>query len=466
MHPHVWSLYFDFLERFRCLTYRGVPIALFCYFPHYTTHITHLIKKDTFIKHLNHYPLSREDFQPYYNRFLPRANKDETFRAGETEERKVVFFDDYLRFTKDTYRNHFNPTRTFILSELHHRRYKGFAVRNIQSFQANVDDWIETYQSRAQQIIERLGWHPFFGDYSFQSRLIKLDIPLIIRGLDAAFRLFKQIPVACVVTGGTATNVKLNAILPIVASMKGIPSISLQHGIIGADRGWLPVVTTKQAVYGEYEKIYYRQAGVPETQLEIVGHPRFDAIFEREHMGRREFCDRYKMDPAAKTVLITTQSVWHPNQLKSLIEHLSRYPVNIMVKLHPLEKKDRYNEIKQQYSFVRFFNSECHLYDLMANTDIAIVFFSTTGLETLLFDKPVIYMLPTSAGGAPYQYSPHFVQKNPKIIADMAHRLATDDSYAELARRERVRYLSKAYPEKQSAKKLSQLIEQLSGGRP
>ncbi|MDR6224326.1 capsular polysaccharide export protein, LipB/KpsS family [Desmospora profundinema] len=458
MHPHAWALYFDFLHEFRTLTYRGVAIGLFCHFPYYIGRMASKIEQPAFKQHLRHQP-SREQIQPNFEQFLPHPDPATSLKA---QNKKVLFLGG-------TYLHPLDPSRVLVLRTDDCASYRGLPTCNLQSYQSDVSTLIQEIQSRAQNIFQKLDDHPVFGVPMFSRKLIEQDIPTIIPWLVAVFDLLEQVPVAGVVVEGANATAKVSCILPTVAAMKGIPSLCLQHGIIGADRGWLPLYTTEQAVYGFYEKKFFQDAGVPEDRLEIAGHPRFDAIFERRHMNKADFCTKYQINPRKKWALIFTQPIWELTHLSNLVRHLLRYSLGVMIKLHPAEIrndhwKERYKPLIERYPSVRWFTTECHLYNLMANADAAVSMNSTTGLEQLLMDKPVVYM--GKGTGAPYRYSPQLTNPDPKIAATLVQRLIVDQSFRVFARRKRVRYLAKAYPVRQSKEKVFQLIERLTGINP
>ncbi|PTM58857.1 hypothetical protein [Desmospora activa] len=458
MHPHAWALYFDFLHEFRSLSYRGVPLGLFCYFPDYTGGMASTIELPTFRQTLRHDP-DRAQIQPQFEQFLPRSDQGTMVK---TENKPIVFLGG-------TYLHPLDPTKVLIV-EADDSSCCHLPTCNLRSYQSDVSAWIKEAQSQAQNIFLRLDDHPVFSGPTFKQQLIDVDIPLILPCLDAVLNFLEQVPVACVVVEGSNATNKLSCILPTVAAMKGIPSLSLQHGIIGADRGWLPLYTTKQAAYGDFELQFFRDAGVPVNRLAIAGHPRFDAIFERTHINRTHFCAQYGMNPDKKFILIPTQPIWDLTSISDLIHHLLRYSeAEVMMKLHPTEIqhdywKERYRSLIQQYPSIQWFTTECHLYDLMANADAAISLLSTTGLELLLMDKPVVYM--GKGTGASYPYSSRLTHSDPKVAAALAHRLVVDEAFQEFARNERVDYLKKAYPVKQAKMSVFQLIEEMTGINP
>lgn len=107
----------------------------------------------------------------------------------------------------------------------------------------------------------------------------------MIEKLNMAHFIFKEQDISGVIVG-TTEDITSRA-LTFLSSSEGIPSYCLQHGAVMGEEAYFPVFATKQVVYGKYEEDWYLQKGVSESQIEILGHPRYDEIFDRVYMDKK-----------------------------------------------------------------------------------------------------------------------------------------------------------------------------------
>ncbi|KQL48728.1 hypothetical protein AN963_02710 [Brevibacillus choshinensis] len=59
-------------------------------------------------------------------------------------------------------------------------------------------------------------------------------------------------PISCVIVGTTLDP--FSRILITMAGKKGIPNMSLQHGLIGIEEAFMPMFANLNGVFGMYEK--------------------------------------------------------------------------------------------------------------------------------------------------------------------------------------------------------------------
>lgn len=109
----------------------------------------------------------------------------------------------------------------------------------------------------------------------------------MIEKLNMAHFIFKEQDISGVIVG-TTEDITSRA-LTFLSSSEGILSYCLQHGAVMGEEAYFPVFATKQVVYGKYEEDWYLQKGVSESQIEILGHPRYDEIFDRVYMDKKNF---------------------------------------------------------------------------------------------------------------------------------------------------------------------------------
>lgn len=182
-----------------------------------------------------------------------------------------------------------------------------------------------------------------------------------------------------------------------------IPSIIIQHGLTTKDMagfGVMPIESRVQAIWGNASYKWHLKRG--NKSQKITGNPSFDnickLIFDKE-----QIYNKMKLDPNEKIILITTgrfagieskytieseerliRSTF--NALKELENH------QIIVKLHPAYQT-RYKAMILNLAAEENINIKIiknSLWDLLAISDILITFTSTTGLEAMIFNKPVL----------------------------------------------------------------------------
>jgi hypothetical protein len=156
-------------------------------------------------------------------------------------------------------------------------------------------------------------------------------------------------------------------------------------------------------------------AYVPE-QIEVVGIPQFDAYAEKPSLSYANWCDRYGLDPAKRTLLFSTAPrVRHEQQariVETLLEAIvegDRLPgdIQVLVKCHPFDDPTAYDHLTARYPVaVQGQRSGPHaadtwnpqpeeiatardaLYYCSANLNI----FSTVTIEAAYFDKPIVHI--------------------------------------------------------------------------
>lgn len=109
----------------------------------------------------------------------------------------------------------------------------------------------------------------------------------MIEKINMAYFIFEEHDISSVIVGTTEDIT--NRVLTLISKSKGIPSYCLQHGAIMGEEAFFPIFATKQIVYGEYEREWYFRRGGADSQIEILGHPRYDDIFEKKHLEKKYF---------------------------------------------------------------------------------------------------------------------------------------------------------------------------------
>ena len=136
----------------------------------------------------------------------------------------------------------------------------------------------------------------------------------------------------------------------------------------------------------------------------VVGSPRHDYL---KHLSfdKNTFCRNYSLDSSKKIILWTTQS--HDQNLISNNEnelncsllfpffYQNRDKFNLIIKLHPNEdqKSTIYHKWNNRFGkFVTILNYEEDTSKIIKISDVTIIKNSTTGMESILLNKPIIIL--------------------------------------------------------------------------
>ncbi len=310
-------------------------------------------------------------------------------------------------------------------------------------------------QEQAMNIFSSSTCHPAFKNIDFKARFMN-TLPHLLNDLVSIINFFHTVPISCVVVGTTEDSLSRSIVA--VASAKGIPSICMQHGLIIREDECLPIFSTKQAVYGKFEKEWCESKGVTENRIEIIGHPRFDEIFTKRL--NRPLHKIWK-----KSVLIATQPD-NRAKWKQLINCLMKdTTIEIIIKPHPIEIKNKdYLSFKMLSSGSKrvklISNPRIHLYDILASVNVVVVDASTVGLEAMLMGKTVVVLKNDSTNY--YDKLGNFVQPNPEILAEYIKKVLRDPYFKKNYEKTRQEFISYAYPQQLSIHKLLNLIDDLT----
>ena len=466
-----WSTILDFIDLFQDITYKDIPLPLIFWFgllddlekeltqPGYALYLKNRINSD-------------KEIQPCFDKYL------KPLKEGQKKEKrkgKIFLLNNLLFFPHNILENYFVPWKTNML--IVNRRLKpnindiaGVPVIQIrsgyQNYYPELHETAKRFQQSAKDIISSVE-HPVFRKPEIIDRFIE-EIPLMLELIEKFDKYFTENPISCLVVGTTGGEYPLPRILSLLAMKKGIPSICMQHGLnITGEFSFLPVFTSKLAVYGYWEKDWYLRKGVREEDIEIIGHPRFDNIFLEKHLPKSNFSDKYSLNGEKKTILMITQPV--ENNMKVWNQFLYSLPPHfeVLIRPHPKETRQdnvgKYNFFCATYPSVRIIN-DLQLYDLLPNVDIVVINSSTVGLEAMLFDKPVFILNEDHNENYNYYYKilDQLAYCDSFILPSTLTRLISDKSFYRYAKSKREEFLAYHYPNKLSSPLLINLINKLT----
>ncbi|WP_101845762.1 hypothetical protein [Halobacillus sp. Marseille-P3879] len=467
-----WSLYLDFLDRFEELKYKGISLPYLC---HYRSLIKYapLMKRldqDAFTLLLKNKVESNADVQARFNRFIKKhTNKNKS----KNNKGKIVIHDVYnlIRFPTPVLMKYFSPSSTMIIKDRKNPpKEKGYVrkekdgnipVHYFDEFtndSSSVSAAVKVIQSQAKKIFKSLPNHPLYSDPKFR-KVFLMQLKKIIHRVEQANKLFRSETVSCIVVA--STHYPESRTLSIVAAKKGIPTVCMQHGIISSEFGYLPKIATVDAVYGTFEKVWYKQKGIEDSAVEVIGHPRFDQIFLNKPIGHGEFVRQLGLEPAKKTVLVVVRGNKDLPRWRKLVEALAKdEKFNILIKDFPSSQPHQLTiDVPQALP-----SQNLHLYDLLHHVDAVVVYSSTVGLEAMLAGKPVFILNEEFPGYTGYYYGlSGLTHNNPVKLAEIVQRYFNEDTMKTYEKKIREKFLSSAYDTQQlSGNRLMRLIDQLT----
>lgn len=180
------------------------------------------------------------------------------------------------------------------------------------------------------------------------------------------------------------------------ASLRGIPSLTLQHGMMVGASGYVPVLSTRIGVWGEGSARWLRDRGVPPEKIAVTGPPRLDEILRRPYPSRETVARALGLDAAARWVVLATNPIpfeRNAAQLETARRGVAAWDpsARLLVKLHPSEDPAPYRAAAAgDVRVVVVPHGAVDLYDLLKVADAVLTYHSTVGLEAMMLERPVV----------------------------------------------------------------------------
>lgn len=199
------------------------------------------------------------------------------------------------------------------------------------------------------------------------------------------------------------------------AKKLGIKTVALQHGVIHpSHNGYyhllenvsktdedftnyvLPDIT---CVQGEYEKRILLKYGYPKEKVVVTGQPRYDLLYYADKIyDKKQIFKQLELDAHKKLIVWTTQT--HGLSLEENKKNIAAIysavktlkNVQLVIKLHPGEDQ-RAALYKKDESFNPIIKGKgMDTYALLYACDLMVTRHSTTAMEAVALNKPVIIL--------------------------------------------------------------------------
>ena len=230
------------------------------------------------------------------------------------------------------------------------------------------------------------------------------------------------------------------------------------------------------AVMSSFAREAYISMGVPPERLFVTGQPAFDMIWRTEFDRNRVMLELGVPDNKGIVVLATQPFVefnfWTKKEREEFVMAVVRAMVEfsdkqLVVKLHPSEKVETYQEIFHGMDENQVIISrDVALYQLLDACDLLMTVHSTVALEAMILDKPVITInLSGKPDLFPYAESGAAIGVYTEEDIVPAIQKAMYDSAAgdELKRKRKEFVYQHAYkPDGQASKRVAELIIRLA----
>lgn len=203
--------------------------------------------------------------------------------------------------------------------------------------------------------------------------------------------------------------------------LENIPTLAIQHGVIhpyhpgymyakdeispeGSVKSPYCPIPDKMAVYGSYHKeLLTGVSTYPENSVVVTGSPRYDILSRIDKIySKEEFLSKYKINPNHKIILWAT--AFHGQNDKENIKDFKAVfnaiqgvkNTTLIVKPHPNDKKRHIRGIKdnlRDYKISAIVTPRSSdTYEQLFACDLMITRGSTTGMEAIALNKPVIVL--------------------------------------------------------------------------
>jgi CDP-glycerol glycerophosphotransferase (TagB/SpsB family) len=454
-----WLLNLEYINVFSELKHYNIPLPLLSNFYQYLdADVKNKMKENNLNKQLSIEPIEEMQLQLEFEKIM---SSFQSKIKSKNRNGTILLNSDYLRFSVSNF-THFNPNQTKILTRSKKTELYGLPTICAPDYINKASNNAHVFIEKAKEIFLKFNKHPLFSNMFFQKKLIS-DLPIMIEKLNMAYFIFKEQDISGVIVG-TTEDIASRA-LTFLSRSEGIPSYCLQHGAIMGEEAYFPVFATKQVVYGKYEQDWYLQRGGSESQIEILGHPRYDEIFNRTYMDKKELFKTLKIDPTTKVIFIATQP-FKTSFYTELTEKLVKdKKITVIIKPHPWEKGrnlvGEYIKLSNLYPNVKYITNEVNMYDVILHANLVVISNSTVGLEAMLLDIPVV-VYKSLLEDRDYKYYDTLdglVNHSIEDLLSTVEKVLNDSSQSSLAKELRRKFINENYPQEACTKRLINLIQ-------
>ena len=199
----------------------------------------------------------------------------------------------------------------------------------------------------------------------------------------------------------------------VAGNVCNVPTIAMQHGVFGLTapgyRHNLNEISTTDddnihhcplpditAVFGpHYQKLLYKIGNYPKGHVIVTGSPRYDYIINTPNdFNSLKIHTQLELNLNKKLIVYTSQPIGKMENdriLSCILKSMINFPnAQLVIKMHPSERLVN-KELLTKFDLERVtIIKTIDIYELLNACDVMITPFSTTALEAMILDKPVI----------------------------------------------------------------------------
>ncbi|MBN1133412.1 MAG: UDP-N-acetylglucosamine 2-epimerase [Methanosarcinaceae archaeon] len=199
--------------------------------------------------------------------------------------------------------------------------------------------------------------------------------------------------------------VALNVVVPFgktavcVGNALNIPTLYVEHGLVSEHPFSGDMPATKIAASGDYTKNVLLKYGEDPTKIILTGQPKYDLLYDKKLNFNDNIYRQLSIKRDLDVIVLTTQ----PHPIENMMK-LYRCVIGTMknmtdkqlvIKLHPAEvlstRKKIIDKICTEFNVENVkITKEANLYEILNISNVILTEFSTTALEAMILDKPVI----------------------------------------------------------------------------
>ena len=288
-------------------------------------------------------------------------------------------------------------------------------------------------QTQINRELLRSKWRILKNDKKFQDNIKYKGVSIWEKAKDNFLNLFihtfpqliKQIAIANTVLDKEKPDLIIGAdnwderarIYYLLSRKRCIPTLYVQYGHVSPTERWDFISADKAAIFDKRTCQSLIRQGADAKKLVVTGNPKFDDLIQKRGFrnDRNTDYNKLKIAPNSKVVLFTSQpnvAECFPSEkirkelIATIYNAVCQMPgVVLIVKPHPGEEAKLHLKLKSKINsdsiIIAENNSNTH--QLLLICDILISFHSTTVLEAIILDKPVIvYKIPDRLGAEHY----------------------------------------------------------------
>ena len=183
----------------------------------------------------------------------------------------------------------------------------------------------------------------------------------------------------------------------VVGKLVHIPTLLLmQLGMLGRDYQCPSFLADKISVAGDFIKDLIINCGINENRVVVTGRPTYDALVRAEdNFDKIEICQKLSIDPRKEILVYCTENLPQRetrNIVLVICNAIKSFPdLQLIIKVHPSELSlSVYEEVSKNVGVKALVIRDANVYEILFVCDIMITGFSTTALDAMILDKPVV----------------------------------------------------------------------------